>query len=333
MKAMVLERIAPVEDSPLKWSEVPAPEPGPGEVRLRVSCCAVCRTDLHVIEGDLPREKLPVIPGHQFVGRVDKQGPDCPTPPIGRRVGVAWLRHTCGQCECCQSGRENLCEESRYTGYQADGGYTEYAVVPADFAYDIPETFSDLDAAPLLCAGIVGYRAYKRANLPQGGILAIYGFGSSAHIILQIAKHRGARVHVISRGPEHLRLARHMGADWAGSNAAEMPDRAHSAIVFAPDGSLVPTALEHLRKGGTLSLAGIHMSPIPALDYDRLLFHERDVHPVTANTREDARELLAAAAEVPIRPRVTTYPLEEANRALQDLKRGRVSGTAVLTGL
>ena len=330
MKAMVLEDIAPIESSPLRPTELPDPHPAPGEVRLAVHTCAICRTDLHVIEGELPPQKLPVIPGHQIVGVVDELGAGCTRLKVGQRVGVAWLRHTCGRCGFCRAGRENLCESQRFTGYHADGGYAECAVVAEDFAYELPETFGDVEAAPLLCAGIVGYRALKRAELPAGGKLAIYGFGSSAHVIAQIAMHRGCDVYVVTRGESHRELARQMGAVWVGERADEMPVRVDSAIIFAPAGELVPAALEKLEKGGTLSLAGIYMTPIPEMDYERYVFYERDIHSVTANTRADGRELLAAAAEIPIRPHTTTYPLAEANRALQDLKADRLNGTGVL---
>jgi len=330
MKAMVLEKISPIDVSPLRLKDVPLPEPGDKELRLRVRCCGVCRTDLHVIEGDLPARKLPIIPGHQVVGVVDKVGPGCERFAEGARAGIAWLRRTCGLCAFCRGGRENLCEEQLFTGYHADGGYAEYALVPEEFAYEIPGAFSDVEAAPLLCAGIVGYRAFQRSNPPRGGTLAIYGFGSSAHVIVQIALHRGMEVYVVTRGESHRRLARQMGAKWAGERAEDMPVKVDSAILFAPDGGLVPPALERLRKGGTLSLAGIHMTPIPEMDYQRHVFHERDIRSVTANTRQDGRELLSEAAAIPIRPHTTTYPLREANRALQDLKADRVDGTAVL---
>ena len=330
MRAMLLTEIAPIEASPLQNVEQPLPEPGPGEIRLKVRCCAICRTDLHVIEGDLAREALPIVPGHQIVGVVDALGRGCQQFKPGQRVGVAWLRHTCGTCGFCRSGRENLCERSRYTGYHADGGYAEYTVVPEDFAYEIPAAFDDVDAAPLLCAGIIGYRALKRCHLPRRGRIALYGFGSSAHVVLQIARHRGCEVYVVSRAEGHNEFARALGAKWAGTDAQQLPVKVHSAIIFAPSGSLVPQALEQLEKGGTLALAGIHMSDIPTLNYERHLFYERDVHSVTANTRTDARELLAEAAQIPVRPHVTRYPLADANRALQDLKADRISGTGVL---
>lgn len=330
MKAMVLRANAPIASAPLEWCDVPTPEPGPGEVRIQVRACAICRTDLHVIEGDLPRQRLPIVPGHQIVGVVDAVGPACSRFAPGQRVGAAWLRQTCGRCEFCVSGKENLCESARFTGYHEDGGYAEYAVTPEAFAYAIPDSFSDVEAAPLLCAGIIGYRALKRSNLPRGGKLALWGFGSSAHVVLQIALHRGCEVFVVTRGEKHVALARRMGAVWAGQRPEEMPVRVDSAIVFAPAGELVPPALESLKKGGTLALAGIHMSPIPAMEYDRYLFYERDLRSVTCNTREDGRELLAEASQIPIRPHTTVYALADANRALADLKNDQISGTGVL---
>ena len=330
MKAMVLQGIAPITTSPLTWTQLPDLRPGAGHVRLRVRCCAICRTDLHVIEGELPRQRMPIIPGHQIIGEVDELGEGCERLRIGQRVGVAWLRHTCGTCRFCAAGRENLCESQRFTGYHEHGGYAEMTLAPEDFVYEIPEQFDDVAAAPLLCAGIVGYRSLKRAEPRDGCRLAIYGFGSSAHVIAQIALHRGCELYVVTRGRSHRELAREMGAVWAGERAEDMPVKADSAIVFAPAGELVPAALAKLEKGGTLSLAGIYMTPIPEMDYERNLFYERDIHSVTANTREDGRELLAAAAEIPIRPLTTAYPLIEANAALQDLKADRINGTGVL---
>lgn len=330
MRAMQLATNSPIIEAPLARVELPDPLPGAGEIRVRVACCAICRTDLHVIEGELPPAKLPIIPGHQIIGRVDLIGPNCTRFKVGDRVGGAWLRHTCGACRYCTAGRENLCEEAKFTGYHADGGYAEYAVMPEAFAYSIPPAFRDEEAAPLLCAGIIGFRALKRSKIPRGGTLAIYGFGSSAHVVMQIALHRGCRVHVVTRGAAHRELARQMGADWVGARADELPGKADAAIIFAPAGELVPGALEKLEKGGTLSLAGIYMTEIPALDYEKRLFYEREINSVTANTRLDGEELLAEAAEIPIRPRITTYSLVEANRALQDLKADRMSGSGVL---
>jgi propanol-preferring alcohol dehydrogenase len=278
----------------------------------------------------LPAQKLPIVPGHQIVGTVDAVGPNCRRLRVGQRIGVAWLRGTCGSCLFCQRQRENLCESARFTGYHADGGYAQYAVVPEEFAYELPPIFTDREAAPLLCAGIIGYRALRRCELPDGGRLALYGFGSSAHVVLQIALHRRCQVYVVTRSEGHRQLARDLGAHWVGSSATDMPQRVDSAIVFAPAGELVPPALEALEKGGTLALAGIHMSAIPALDYQKHVFFERNLHSVTANTRDDGRALLAEVAAIPIRPHVTSYPLRDANRALQDLKADRISGTGVL---
>jgi len=327
---MVLEHTAPIQSAPLRLIDLPIPEPGPHELRIKVSCCAVCRTDLHVIEGELPRQKMPVIPGHQIVGTVDAMGPGCGKMQFGQRVGGAWLRQTCGSCPFCTSGRENLCEHSQFTGYHADGGYAEFAIIPEAYAYEIPAVFGDVEGAPLLCAGIIGYHALKRSRLPPGGKLALYGFGSSAHIVIQIALHRGCEVYVATRDRQHQELAQRMGAAWVGSRPDEMPVKVDSAIVFAPVGELVPPALEKLEKGGTLALAGIYMTPIPAMDYVRHLFYERDIHSVTSNTRVDGRELLAEAAAIPLRPQTTAYPLADANRALADLKADRISGTGVL---
>jgi alcohol dehydrogenase, propanol-preferring len=330
MKAMLLEQIVPVDRAPLKMVDLPVPEPRQGEIRIKVRCCAICRTDLHVIEGDLPQQKLPIVPGHQIVGVVDSLGPGSTKYKAGQRVGAAWLRHTCGKCEFCKADKENLCESARFTGYHADGGYAQYAVAPEAFCYGIPPGFSDVEAAPLLCAGIIGYRSLKRCRLPPGGKLGIYGFGSSAHVVMQIAKHRGCTVYVVTRGEKHRQLARQMGAAWVGEDARQMPAKVDSAIIFAPAGELVPIALESLEKGGTLSLAGIYMTPIPELDYQRHVFYERDIRSVTCNTRADGRELLAEAAAIPIHPHTSVYPLADANRALTDLKQDKISGTGVL---
>ena len=330
MRAAVLDASAPIETSPLSIREVALPPPGPGEIRVRVRACGICRTDLHVVEGDLPPRKRPVIPGHQAVGTVDAHGTGASRFPTGARVGIAWLARACGTCGFCAAGRENLCESPQFTGYHRDGGFAEYAIVPELFAYPIPGAFPDAEAAPLLCAGIIGYRALARAELPRGGTLAIYGFGSSAHIVLQLALHRGAKVYVCTRGESHREMAKAMGAAWAGEDPAEMPVRADSAILFAPAGELVPPALRALKKGGTLALAGIHMSDVPAMNYEECLFHEKNVRSVTANTRADGEGLLREAAEIPIRPKVTPFPLSEANRALQLLKSDRISGSGVL---
>ena len=273
---------------------------------------------------------LPLIPGHQVVGVVEARGPGATRCKPGDRIGIAWLRGTCGDCGYCAAGRENLCRDSVYTGYHRDGGYAETAVVAEEFAYRLPANLEDTEAAPLLCAGIIGYRALKRAELPPGGRLLLVGFGSSAHVVLQIARHRGHEVFVVTRGGGHQELARRMGAAWAGGPGDPLPVRTHSAIVFAPAGETVPGALEAVGRGGTVALAGIHMSEIPPLDYEKHLFHEKRLQSVEANTRADGRELLEEAAEIPIRPQVTRFGLDEANDALIALKAGRIAGSGVL---
>lgn len=330
MRAMILRRQGPIGSRPLASEDVPDPEPRASEIRVRVRACAICRTDLHIIEGDLPRQRLPLVPGHQVVGTVDRLGSACRRFRLGDRVGIAWLRAACGHCDFCQAGAENLCAQSRYTGYHADGGYAELAVVPEAFAYRISATFSDLDATPLLCAGIIGYRALRRTELQRGGRLGLYGFGSSAHVVIQIARHRGTEVFVATRATGHRDLARRLGAAWAGDTAEPMPAALDAAIVFAPAGEIVPLALRAVRSGGVVVLAGIHMSPIPAMEYGPHLFHEKTLRSVEANTRRDGEDLLREAAEIPIRPSVTTFPLESANEALAALRADRLDGTGVL---
>lgn len=330
MRAMVLRKCAPIESHPLVLEDVPIPQPKEGEIRIKVEACGICRTDLHVIEGELPPLPHPVIPGHQIVGIVEAAGRNSKKFREGDRVGIAWLRHTCGKCEYCRTGKENLCEHQLFTGYHEPGGFAEYAVVSEDFAYSIPSTFSPEEATPLLCAGIIGYRSLKRSGCRPGDTVALYGFGSSAHIVIQILLHWNCTVYVVSRGERHQSLARSMGAHWVGQNADGMPKKVDSAIIFAPAGELVPQALANLKKGGTLALAGIYMTTIPALNYERHLFYEKNIHSVTANTREDGRELLKLAAEIPIRPHITTFSLEQANEALIMLKRDAIQGTGVL---
>ncbi len=330
MKAMVLDHTQDVAENPLVLREVEQPDPGPGCVLVRVHVCGMCRTDLHVVEGELPETKLPIIPGHQVVGTVERLGEGVLGVMVGERVGIAWLQGTCGFCEFCRSGRENLCAAARFTGYQVDGGYAEYAVVPARFAYPIPPLFSDDEAAPLLCAGIIGYRALRLSGIKPGQRLGLYGFGASAHIAIQVARHWGCAVYVCSLKEEHRRLARELGAVWTGAAMDMPPDKLHGAIIFAPAGELVPPALRALERGGTLALAGIHMSPIPSLDYDREVFGERVIRSVTANTRQDGIDLLREAAAIPIRPHTRRFRLDEANQALQALKAGSFSGAGVL---
>jgi propanol-preferring alcohol dehydrogenase len=329
VEALVLDAPRPIETAPLRRVRLPVPEPGPGEVLVRVSTCGICRTDLHVIEGELPPRRQPLIPGHQVVGRVERAGSGAARFRPGDRVGIAWLRRTCGVCPQCRRGRENLCPLAEFTGYHSDGGYAGYAVAAEAFAYPIPDVFDDVEAAPLLCAGIIGFRALKLAAVPPGGRLGLYGFGSSAHLTLQVARARGCEVLVFARGQGSRDLALALGARWAGETSARVDPGLDSAIIFAPAGELVPLALRNLAPGGTLSLAGIYMTPVPALDYEDL-FHERVVRSVTASTRADGEEFLAEAARVPVRPAVTTFPLDAANEALRRLKHGELHGSGVL---
>ena len=327
---MLLGKSADIQTKPLAWIELPAPEPGSGEVRLRVQVCGVCRTDLHIVEGDLPPAKRPVIPGHEVVGYVDRVGRNVRTIKEGDRVGIAWLQRVCGRCEFCTSRRENLCSSAEFTGYHVDGGYAEYAVVPESFAYPIPKAFTDDEVAPLLCAGIIGYRALRLSGVKPGQRLGLYGFGASAHITIQVARHWGCSVYVCSLREEHRALARELGAVWVGGAAESPPEKLHGAIMFAPAGELVPPALRALEKGGTLAVAGIYLSPIPSLDYDRELFGERVLRSVTANTKQDGIDLLHEAAAIPIRPHTERFDLQDANKALQALKGGTIQGAAVL---
>ncbi len=330
MKAMTLERSADVGTSPLRLLDVPVPEPGAGQVLVRVRVCGVCRTDLHIVEGDLPLVKRPIIPGHETVGIVDRTGAGVRSVKEGDRVGIAWLQGTCGQCEFCRNGRENLCTRATFSGYHMDGGYAEYALVSEAFLYPIPAVFSDEEAAPLLCAGIIGYRALRLSGVKPGQRLGMYGFGASAHITIQVARHWGCSVYVCSLREEHRTLARELGAAWVGGALDQPPEKLHGAIVFAPAGEIVIPALRALERGGTVALAGIHMTAIPAIDYDRDLFGERAIRSVTANTRQDGMDLLREAAAIPIRSRTQRFKLEDANQALQQLKAGTVKGAAVL---
>ena len=329
MKAMVLREPKPVENNPLGLVDLPVPEPAPGQVRLRVGACGVCHTDLHLVEGEIATPKLPVVPGHQIVGRVDALGEGVTRFAVGDRAGVPWLYSTCGECEYCQSGLENLCDNARFTGQHADGGFAEYMVVPASFAYSIPMGFPDDQAAPLLCAGIIGYRSLRLSEIQPGGRLGLYGFGASAHVTIQVARHWGCEVYVFTRSEEHQRHARALGAAWVGQAQDTPPAGLDSAITFAPAGWLVPEALRVLRKGGTLAINAIHMSPIPELPY-HLLYGERTVRSVANSTRRDAEELLLLAAEIPIQTDVELYTLDQANAVLQRLKRAEVQGAAVL---
>jgi propanol-preferring alcohol dehydrogenase len=330
MRAMVLEQQRPVGALPLVLRELDEPQPAADEVRVKVSVCAVCRTDIHIVEGDLPLHRAPVIPGHQVVGRIDQLGENITRFHVGQRVGIAWLRHVDGSCPLCRRGRENLCRDSRYTGYDVDGGYAEYAVVPQDFAYELPEGFDDEQVSPLLCGGLIGYRALERAALPRNGRLLLVGFGSSARIVIQIALHRGHEVYVVTRSENHIRQAKELGAAWAGADFRDLPGKVDAAILFAPSGQLVPLALEALDRGGICSIAGIHLSDVPVLNYNRHLYHERELRSVTSNTRADARALFAEARAAGLRLQTTAYSLQDANRALADMKDSRVDGTPVL---
>lgn len=329
MRAMLLRVPGPAEGGPLEPSELPEPEPGPGEIKVRVRACGVCRTDLHIVEGDLELPKLPVVPGHQIVGVVEELGRGVKRFREGDRVGVPWLYNTCGRCRFCREGEENLCYEARFTGFHVDGGFAEHFVAKEDFAYPLPEGFPDVQAAPLLCAGIIGYRALRLSEVKPGERLGMYGFGASAHVTIQVARHWGCEVFVFTRSPDHRRLAEELGARWTGGPDEEPPEEMDSSIIFAPSGPLVPKALKALRRGGTLALAGIHMTPVPQMDYG-LLYWERKLGSVANSTRRDAEELLKLAAEIPIRTEVEVYGLEEANEVLLKVKRSEIRGAAVL---
>ena len=329
MKACLLSAPAAIETNPLEYADVAMPQPKSGEVLVRVRACGVCRTDLHVIEGELPPRKSPVVPGHQVVGLVEKQGENARRFAIGARVGIAWLHRTDGTCEYCRSGAENLCDNPLFTGYSVDGGYAEYIVAPQDFVYAIPEGFPDEQAAPLLCAGIIGFRSLRLSGIKAGGHLGLYGFGAAAHVAIQVARHWGVEVFASTRDVRHQKLALELGAVWAGGTFDEPPEKLDAAIVFAPAGEIVPTALKALKKGGALVLAGIHMSPIPSFSYD-LLYQERVIRSVANNTRKDGEDFLRVAAEISIRTYVKIFPLSEANRALNALKNDAIPGAAVL---
>jgi propanol-preferring alcohol dehydrogenase len=316
---------------PLRWVERPDPVPAADEVVVDVHACGVCRTDLHLAEGDLAPHHPQTVPGHEVVGVVTEVGTECTRLAVGDRVGIAWLRHTCGACRWCRRGLENLCPHAQFTGWDADGGYAERAVVAEGFAYRIPQAWSDAYAAPLLCAGIIGYRALRLSALPAGGRLGIYGFGASAHLTAQVAMHQGATVHVMTRSPDARELALSLGCASAGDTFDAPPEPLDAAIIFAPAGEVVPAALEALDDAGTLAIAGIHLSDVPVLDYQRHLFRERVVRSVTANTRADGEEFLRLAASMQLQVHHQEYPLDEADRALADLAADRVDGAAVLT--
>ena len=329
MKACFLRTPSAVENNPLEYGEFPKPAPGPGEVLVRVEVCAVCRTDLHVIEGELAPRKSPVIPGHQVVGHVAAKGAGANRYAIGVRVGVAWLHKTDGTCAYCRRGEENLCDHPEFLGYSVNGGYAEYLVAAEDFVYAMPEALPAEQAAPLLCAGIIGYRSLRLSGVKTGARLGLYGFGAAGHVAIQVARYWGVEVYAATRDVRHRTLAQELGAVWTGGAFDAPPERLDAAIVFAPAGEIVPAALGALRKGGCLILGGIHMSDIPSFPY-QLLYEERMIRSVANNTREDGREFLQLAAEIPVRTRVRLYPLEEANVALNALKNDAIPGAAVL---
>lgn len=329
MKACLLRTPGRIENNPLEFAEAPQPAPGNGQVLVRIHVCGVCRTDLHVVEGELPPKKSPVIPGHQVVGIVEQAGTGAKRFKSGARVGIAWLHRVDGTCEYCRRGEENLCDAPLFTGYSVDGGYAEWIVAPEDFVYPIPEKLADEHAAPLLCAGIIGYRCLKLAEVKRGAKLGFYGFGAAAHVAIQVANHWGVSVYAASRDARHQKLAMELGAKWAGGTIEPPPSQLDAAIVFAPAGEIVPAALKALRKGGRLILGGIHMSDIPSFPYE-LLYQERMIRSVANNTRQDGEEFLSLAAEIPVRTRIQVYPLSEANRALNALKNDAIPGAAVL---
>jgi alcohol dehydrogenase, propanol-preferring len=329
MKACSLTHPAPIESNPLQFGDRPEPAIGPGEVLVRVETCGVCRTDLHVAEGELEPRKSPITPGHQVVGVVEECGSGATRYQKGARVGVAWLHHTCGVCEFCRSNRENLCEKAVFTGWTVDGGYAEYVSAHQDFVYALPEQAPDLHLAPLLCAGIIGFRTLRVSGIQHGGALGMYGFGAAAHVAIQVARYWDIQVYAFSRDQKHRSLALELGAAWAGDSMDEPPVKLDAALIFAPAGELVIAALRTLKRGGTVALGGIHMSPIPLIDYN-LLYWERVVRSVANNTRRDGEDFLRLAAEIPIRTQVQEFPLSEANQALQALKHDAVRGAAVL---
>ncbi len=330
MQAWAVSQPGPIETSPLRYVEKPVPTAAPGELLVQVLACGVCRTDLHVSEGDLPVHREHVTPGHMVVGLVGALGEGVTDYAVGDRIGVAWLRHTDGTCVYCRRGNENLCPDSLYTGWDADGGYAEYTTVPAPFAYRLPADVANVELAPLLCAGIIGYRALLRASLPEQGRLGLYGFGDSAHLVAQVAVAQGARVHALTRGEASQQLALELGAASVGGAYDSPPEPLDSAILFAPVGDLVPVAMRALDRGGVLAVAGIHLTDTPPLNYEHELFYEKELRSVTSNTRHDGREFLELALRYDVRATTHVYPMAQAQQALQDLKAGVFDGAAVL---
>lgn len=329
MKAQILKAQKPAKEKPLELVDLPLPEPASGQVRIKVNYCGVCHTDLHTVEGDIHPPKLPVVPGHQVVGVVDKVGDKIGSDMIGKRVGVPWLYSTCGECRFCKAGMENLCERAKFTGFDVNGGYAEYMIADANFALPLPDTISDIDAAPLLCAGIIGYRSLRKADLQPGERLGLFGFGASAHLAIQVARYWGCEVYAFTRSAEHRRLAEELGAVWTGGAGDTPPELLDRAVTFAPVGELIPAALQKLRPGGTLAVNAIHMSDIPSMPYE-LIYGERTLRSVANATYQDGVEFIELAAEIPIKPTTTIYGLDQANQALIDLKNSRLNGEAVL---
>ena len=327
MRAAILYNQQPIENSPLKIEEIAIPQINENEVLIKINACGICHTDLHIIEGELPPVKMPIIPGHQIVGVVEKIGTKVTKFKVGDKIGVPWLYSTCGKCEFCVRGKENLCNNAKFTGYHVNGGFTEYAKVSEDFAYHLPENLPDLNIAPLLCGGVIGYRALKLSEIKHGERLGLYGFGASAHIVIQIALYWNCEVYVFTRSQAHRDLASKLGAVWTGRAEDNPPKKMHSSIIFAPAGYLVKEALRVLEKGGTISLAGIYMTPIPEIDYS-LIYQERKITSVANSTREDVIELLELAGKIPLKTEIQVFPLEEVNRALQLLKRSEIKGGA-----
>lgn len=329
MRAMRLSETKPIQEKPMALANIEVPEPDVNEIRLRIHVCGVCHTDLHTVEGDLDLPRLPIIPGHQIVGTVEACGPGADRFQLGERIGVAWLYWTCGNCHYCRNGRENLCPHARFTGLHVNGGYAEYLVVDENFAFPLPVAYSDAQAAPLLCAGIVGYRALRLSNIEPGQRLGLYGFGASAHLVIQVANHWDCQTYVFTRSQEHRQLATELGAVWTGGAEDSCPEELDSSVIFAPAGWIVPLALGHLRPGGTLAINAIHMSPIPEMPYQRI-YDERVLRSVANFTRRDAEEFLNLAAEIPIQTTVQLFDLEQANEVLLALKKSQVRASAVL---
>ena len=329
MQAQRLKEQKDVGQNPLSLEEIPTPTPGPGQVRIKVRYCGVCHTDLHTVEGDIHPPRLPVTPGHQVVGVIDQLGEGVEDRQLNQRVGVPWLYDACGECEYCQAGMENLCPKARFTGFDVDGGFADYMLAEAAYTLPLPSAITDLDAAPLLCAGIIGYRSLRKADLQPGERLGLFGFGASAHLAIQVARYWDCEVYVFTRSEEHRRHAEELGAAWTGGANDQPPQPIDRAVTFAPAGWIVPAALEKLRPGGTVAVNAISLTPIPEMNYE-LIYGERTLRSVANATYQDGREFLALAAEIPIHPTTTLYPLADANRALQDLKASKLNGEAVL---